>query len=69
MRIKRLYRVTATFGPTSTTTTTRRDYQTKAAAEHHAEVLATPNPDGMGYPMTATSVTVTASDPITWPTS
>lgn len=35
MRVKRLYRVTAVWPGT----TTRRDYQTKAAAEHHAEVL------------------------------
>ena len=60
MRIKRLYRVTAVWP----STTTRRDYQTKAAAEHHAEVLR-------GQPLLERSnlVTVTTSDPITWPES
>jgi hypothetical protein len=60
MRVKRLYRVTAIFPGT----TTRRDYQTKAAAEYHAEVLAAAR-----IPVAALSVTVTKSDPITWPKS
>ena len=51
--LKRLYRVTAVWP----LTTTRRDYQTKAAAKHHAESLR----------LFATSVTITVSDPITWP--
>ena len=63
-RVKRLYRVTATFPGT----TTRRDYQTKAAAEHHAAVLRDQS-EGRLYPPPATSVTVTVSDPITWPAS
>ena len=58
-KVKRLYRVTAVFPGT----TTRRDYQTKAAAEHHAAVLRV-----SGF-VTPTTVTVMASDPITWPTS
>jgi hypothetical protein len=66
MRVKRLYRVTALYRGAHTT---RRDYQTRAAAEHHAEVLRTPAPDGMGYPAVASAVTITVSDPITWPTS
>jgi mRNA-degrading endonuclease toxin of MazEF toxin-antitoxin module len=52
--LKRLYRVTAVWP----ITTTRRDYQTKAAAERHAESLR----------CFTDKVTITVSDPITWPT-
>ena len=58
MSAKRLYRVTAVWP----ITTTRRDYQTKAAAEHHAEMLR-----AVKIPAPALSITITASDSITWP--
>lgn len=58
--MKRLYRVTAVW-PTATT---RRDYQTKAGAEYHADVLRQAR-----IPVAALTVTVTRSDPITWPKS
>ena len=58
-RAKRLYRVTAVFPET----TTRRDYQHRAAAEYHAAVLR-----GARIPEAALSVTITVSDPITWTT-
>ena len=60
MSAKRLYRVTAVWPGT----TTRRDYQNRASAEHHAAVLRTAR-----IPVAALSVTVTRSDPITWTTS
>ena len=65
MRTKRLYRVTAVWAGT----TTRRDYQTKDAAEHHAAVLRAARDVEATYRLAATSVTVTVSDPITWPAS
>jgi len=64
-KVKHLYRVTAVWAGT----TTRRDYQTKAAAEHHAAVLRAARDLEVTYRVAATSVTVTTSDPITWPTS
>jgi len=64
--VKRLYRVTAVFDPTFTI---RRDYQSRAEAEHHVEVLRTPDLDGPTHPAVAPIVTITASDPITWPTT
>ena len=64
MRVKRLYRVTATYADHTTT----RDFQSAAAASHRASLLRAPNPQGYGlnYPA-PTLVTVTVSDPITWP--
>lgn len=66
MRTKRLYRVTAIYGDRTTT----RDFQSAAAASHRASLLRAPNPQGyeLNYPA-PTLVTVTVSDPITWPTS
>jgi hypothetical protein len=62
-RTKRLYRVTATY-PGAPNFGVTRHYQTRRAAEHRARVLrdryeAEP----------AVLVTITVSDPITWPAS
>lgn len=65
-RVKHLYRVTATYPGR----VQLRDYQTYAAAYYRATLLRDPVAQGYGlnYP-TPISVTVTVSDPITWPTS
>jgi len=65
-RVKHLYRVTATYPDR----VRLRDYQTYAAAHYRATLLRDPVAQGYGpnYP-TPTSVTITESDPITWPMS
>ena len=61
MRTKHLYRVTATYPDR----VQLRDYQTYAAAHYRAVVLRA-TPQEYDPP---TLVTITESDPITWPTS
>jgi len=59
-RAKHLYRVTATFPDGRVW---RRDYQTRwSAEERHDQLLAYEE-------RTGAIVTITVSDPITWPTS
>ncbi len=71
MRVKRLYRVTATYADYPTT---RRHYQSNDAAQHRAALLRQGGVSYSGYApegrwVPALSVTVEKSDPITWSAS